>query len=149
MLAKVRLVNLGCATGHPSFVMSASFTNQVLAQIELLTNHGQYENKGLCLAQGPRREGRRPPPRQARRQADGTQRRPGQLPSICRAPALSSIPAIPTRRVDRVELLEIEFGHYLELVGQYRSLEVVGKLSSQAWYSCCSAINVLPLLPDA
>jgi adenosylhomocysteinase len=37
-------VNLGCATGHPSFVMSASFTNQVLAQIELWTNHGKYEN---------------------------------------------------------------------------------------------------------
>jgi adenosylhomocysteinase len=40
-----RLVNLGCATGHPSFVMSASFTNLVLAQIELFTDHGQYEHK--------------------------------------------------------------------------------------------------------
>ena len=45
-----RLVNLGCATGHPSFVMSASFTNQVLAQIELFTNHGKYENKVYVLA---------------------------------------------------------------------------------------------------
>ena len=45
VLAKGRLVNLGCATGHPSFVMSASFTNQVLAQIELPTNHGKYESK--------------------------------------------------------------------------------------------------------
>jgi adenosylhomocysteinase len=43
VLAKGRLVNLGCATGHPSFVMSASFTNQVLAQIELWTNSEQYD----------------------------------------------------------------------------------------------------------
>ncbi len=49
VLAKGRLVNLGCATGHPSFVMSASFTNQVLAQIELWTNHGQYENEVYVL----------------------------------------------------------------------------------------------------
>jgi adenosylhomocysteinase len=49
VLAKGRLVNLGCATGHPSFVMSASFTNQVLAQIELWTNHGTYENKVYML----------------------------------------------------------------------------------------------------
>ena len=49
MLAKGRLVNLGCATGHPSFVMSASFTNQVLAQIELFTNPGKYEKKVYVL----------------------------------------------------------------------------------------------------
>ena len=49
VLAKGRLVNLGCATGHPSFVMSASFTNQTLAQIELWNNHGQYENKVYVL----------------------------------------------------------------------------------------------------
>jgi adenosylhomocysteinase len=49
VLAKGRLVNLGCATGHPSFVMSASFTNQVLAQIELWTNHEKYENKVYVL----------------------------------------------------------------------------------------------------
>jgi len=49
VLAQGRLVNLGCATGHPSFVMSASFTNQVLAQIELWTNHGKYENKVYVL----------------------------------------------------------------------------------------------------
>jgi adenosylhomocysteinase len=42
LLAEGRLVNLGCATGHPSFVMSASFTNQTLAQIELWTKQGQY-----------------------------------------------------------------------------------------------------------
>lgn len=49
VLAKGRLVNLGCATGHPSFVMSASFTNQTLAQIELWNNHGKYENKVYIL----------------------------------------------------------------------------------------------------
>jgi adenosylhomocysteinase len=49
VLAKGRLVNLGCATGHPSFVMSASFTNQVLAQIELYANPGKYENKVYVL----------------------------------------------------------------------------------------------------
>ncbi|MAS85556.1 MAG: adenosylhomocysteinase, partial [Erythrobacteraceae bacterium] len=43
-LSKGRLLNLGNATGHPSFVMSASFTNQVLAQIELFTKAGEYEN---------------------------------------------------------------------------------------------------------
>ena len=49
VLAKGRLVNLGCATGHPSFVMSSSFTNQTLAQIELFTNPAQYENKVYVL----------------------------------------------------------------------------------------------------
>ncbi len=49
VLAKGRLVNLGCATGHPSFVMSASFTNQVLAQIELWNNAKNYENKVYVL----------------------------------------------------------------------------------------------------
>ncbi len=49
LLAKGRLVNLGCATGHPSFVMSASFTNQVLAQIELFNNSDSYENKVYTL----------------------------------------------------------------------------------------------------
>jgi adenosylhomocysteinase len=49
VLAEGRLVNLGCATGHPSFVMSNSFTNQVLAQLELWTNAGQYENEVYTL----------------------------------------------------------------------------------------------------
>jgi adenosylhomocysteinase len=49
VLAQGRLVNLGCATGHPSFVMSASFTNQVLAQLELWNNVGKYENKVYVL----------------------------------------------------------------------------------------------------
>ncbi len=49
LLAEGRLVNLGCATGHPSFVMSTSFTNQVIAQIELWQNQGKYENKVYVL----------------------------------------------------------------------------------------------------
>ncbi|MBH89671.1 MAG: adenosylhomocysteinase [Magnetovibrio sp.] len=49
LLAEGRLVNLGCATGHPSFVMSASFTNQVLAQIELWENHANYNNEVYVL----------------------------------------------------------------------------------------------------
>ncbi|NCF49908.1 MAG: adenosylhomocysteinase [Bacteroidetes bacterium] len=49
LLAKGRLVNLGCATGHPSFVMSASFTNQVLAQMELWNDGDKYENKVYTL----------------------------------------------------------------------------------------------------
>jgi adenosylhomocysteinase len=49
LLAEGRLVNLGCATGHPSFVMSASFTNQVLAQIELWQNPDKYENQVYVL----------------------------------------------------------------------------------------------------
>ena len=49
LLAEGRLVNLGCATGHPSFVMSASFTNQVIAQIELWNNSNKYEKKVYVL----------------------------------------------------------------------------------------------------
>ncbi len=49
ILAKGRLVNLGCATGHPSFVMSSSFTNQTLAQIELFTKAGEYQNDVYVL----------------------------------------------------------------------------------------------------
>ena len=49
LLAEGRLVNLGCATGHPSFVMSTSFTNQIMAQIELWSNSAKYENKVYVL----------------------------------------------------------------------------------------------------
>ena len=49
VLARGRLVNLGCATGHPSFVMSSSFSNQVLAQIELWQNHANYEHRVYTL----------------------------------------------------------------------------------------------------
>ena len=49
LLSEGRLVNLGNATGHPSFVMSASFSNQVLAQIELWTRTGEYQNRVYVL----------------------------------------------------------------------------------------------------
>jgi adenosylhomocysteinase len=49
VLAEGRLLNLGCATGHPSFVMSASFSNQVIAQIELFTRTSNYEKKVYVL----------------------------------------------------------------------------------------------------
>ena len=49
ILAEGRLLNLGCATGHPSFVMSNSFTNQTIAQIELATNNEKYEKKVYVL----------------------------------------------------------------------------------------------------
>ena len=49
LLAEGRLVNLGCATGHPSFVMSNSFTNQTLAQLELWTNRDAYQNEVYML----------------------------------------------------------------------------------------------------
>jgi adenosylhomocysteinase len=49
ILAEGRLMNLGCATGHPSFVMSSSFTNQVMAQIELFGNTAKYEKKVYVL----------------------------------------------------------------------------------------------------
>ena len=49
VLAEGRLVNLGCATGHPSFVMSASFTNQVIAQLELWENSANYDNEVYVL----------------------------------------------------------------------------------------------------
>ncbi len=79
LLSEGRLLNLGNATGHPSFVMSASFTNQTLAQIELWTKPGTYKNEGLRSAQAPRRKGRAPPPRQAWRQAHPAFRRTGGL----------------------------------------------------------------------
>ena len=81
VLAKGRLVNLGCATGHPSFVMSASFTNQVLAQIELWTNHGKYENKVYVLPKHLDEKVAAAASRQARRQADQAEPEAGRLSS--------------------------------------------------------------------
>ena len=49
VLAEGRLLNLGCATGHPSFVMSASFSNQTIAQLELYANRSKYEKKVYIL----------------------------------------------------------------------------------------------------
>ena len=79
VLAEGRLLNLGCATGHPSFVMSNSFTNQVIAQIELFTHTDFYETQGARAAEAPRREGGAAAPRQARREADDAHRGAGRL----------------------------------------------------------------------
>ena len=79
VLSEGRLLNLGNATGHPSFVMSNSFSNQTIAQIELFTKNDEYEQAGLRAAQAPRREGRPPAPRRARRQAHRAHRRAGRL----------------------------------------------------------------------
>ena len=79
LLSEGRLVNLGNAMGHPSFVMSASFTNQTLAQIELWNNAGKYEQQGLHPAQAPRREGRVAASRKDRREAHQAASRPGVL----------------------------------------------------------------------
>ena len=68
LLAEGRLVNLGCATGHPSFVMSNSFTNQTMAQIELYTNT-EVSARRLRAAEAPGRKSRAPAPEEARRKA--------------------------------------------------------------------------------
>src|SRR5262249_24455099 len=59
ILAEGRLLNLGCATGHPSFVMSASFTNQVLAQLELWQHNARYEKRVYMLPKQLDEEGAR------------------------------------------------------------------------------------------
>ena len=79
LLAEGRLVNLGCATGHPSFVMSNSFTNQTLAQLDLWKNRDKYADRCLPAAQAPRRGGRPPASRKDRGQAHQAHRQPGRL----------------------------------------------------------------------
>ena len=79
LLSEGRLLNLGNATGHPSFVMSASFTNQTLAQIELWTNGKGLREQGLHAAQEARRESRDAPPQQAGREPYQADAGPGGL----------------------------------------------------------------------
>jgi adenosylhomocysteinase len=67
VLSEGRLLNLGNATGHPSFVMSNSFTNQTMAQIELFTKTDEYPRTASRAAQAPRREGGPAAPRRPRR----------------------------------------------------------------------------------
>ena len=71
VLSEGRLLNLGNATGHPSFVMSNSFTNQTIAQIELFTKQRRLREARVRAAEAPRREGRPAAPRRARRPAHG------------------------------------------------------------------------------
>ena len=97
-LSEGRLVNLGNAMGHPSFVMSASFTNQTLAQIELWTNHGQYEKQVYTLPKHLDEKVARAAPRQDRREAHETPRRPGGLSSACPSKARSSRTITATER---------------------------------------------------
>ncbi len=79
VLSEGRLLNLGNATGHPSFVMSNSFTNQVMAQIEIFTKPEAVPGRRLHAAQAPGREGRPAAPGRARRQADRADQGPGRL----------------------------------------------------------------------
>ncbi len=81
LLAEGRLVNLGCGTGHPSYVMSSSFANQVLAQIELYAQHGQVPGRRLCAAEASGREGGAAAALQARGAAHRTDRRAGAITS--------------------------------------------------------------------
>ncbi len=79
ILAEGRLMNLGCATGHPSFVMSASFTNQVLAQLALWAEQGRIRQAGLCPAEEARRGSGPSAPGPSGRRADCPDRRSGPL----------------------------------------------------------------------
>ena len=92
MLSEGRLLNLGNATGHPSFVMSNSFSNQTIAQIELFTQERRVREARVRAAQAPRREGRAPAPRRARREADAAQ--PTSRPPTSACP--STGPTSPT-----------------------------------------------------
>ena len=92
VLAKGRLVNLGCATGHPSFVMSTSFTNQVLAQIELWTNGASTRRTSTCCPSTSTRRSPRLHLDKLGVQADQAQRPPGATISACR-------PTGPTSRI--------------------------------------------------
>ena len=98
VLAEGRLLNLGCATGHPSFVMSNSFTNQVIAQIELFTHTDFYERQRVHAAEAPRREGRAPAPRQARREAHRSS--PRSRPTYIGVPVDGSVQARPLPLLD-------------------------------------------------
>ena len=83
MLSEGRLLNLGNATGHPSFVMSNSFSNQTIAQIELFTKNDEYEKQVYVLPEAPRREGRPRARQGARRVADPAHRPSRPRTSAC------------------------------------------------------------------
>ena len=85
VLAEGRLLNLGCATGHPSFVMSASFTNQVLAQLELWQQQAEVPEAGLHAAEAARRGSGAPPSREAGRAPDDAHAEAGRSTSACRS----------------------------------------------------------------
>ena len=101
LLAEGRLVNLGCASGHPSFVMSSSFTNQVLAQIALWTDHDKYEVGRARAAQEAGRGSRTVAPRQAGWQADAADAPIRPPTSACRWKARTSPTTIAIELVGR------------------------------------------------
>ena len=84
LLAEGRLVNLGCATGHPSFVMSNSFTNQCLAQLDLWKNKDTAQDRRLSSAQEAGRGSRPAAPGKNRREADQADQETGRLPRRAR-----------------------------------------------------------------
>ena len=92
-------MNLGCATGHPSFVMSASFTNQVMAQIELFGNTAKYEKKVYVLPKQLDEKVARLHLGQARRAADGADARSRRSTSACRSRGRTSRITTGTRHV--------------------------------------------------
>ena len=99
VLSEGRLLNLGNATGHPSFVMSSSFSNQTIAQIELFTKTGRLREGGLRAAQAPGREGRPPAPRRAGCEAHRAPPRAGRLH---RRPGRGPVQARPLSLLDQV-----------------------------------------------
>ncbi len=90
VLSEGRLMNLGNATGHPSFVMSNSFSNQTIAQIELFTQDRRVRDAGVRAAEAPRRGGRAAPPRRSRRQAHEAHARSRPRTSACPSRARTS-----------------------------------------------------------
>ena len=97
VLSEGRLLNLGNATGHPSFVMSMSFTNQVLAQIELYTPHRGLPARRVRAAEAARRARRPAPPRRPRREAHARSARTRPTTSASRSTAPTSTTTTGTR----------------------------------------------------
>ena len=97
LLAKGRLVNLGCGTGHPSYVMSSSFANQTIAQIELFTQHGQVPGRRLHPAQAPGRESGAPAAEEAQRHAHRAVATSRPSTSACRRTGRTSRTTTGTR----------------------------------------------------
>ena len=96
LLSEGRLLNLGNATGHPSFVMSNSFTNQTIAQIELFTKNERVRAARVRAAQAPRREGRAPAPRRARRSGSRSSATPRPPTSACPSRGRTSLTTTAT-----------------------------------------------------
>ena len=133
LLAEGRLVNLGCATGHPSFVMSNSFTNQTLAQLDLWANKDTYENDGLSPAQEARRGSRPPAPGEDRREADQADARSRPTTSACRSKARTSRSTTATEsRHDGRLRPPVSFGTATDRMTRFRFLRVLSAQDRRA-----------------